>query len=179
MQFFDGPGNDVVRVYVDGVLKHTGTSWEDYFRECELGNASRTVDSVLFRTGGGAAPGTLGKGWLIDNLKISSGSRTKLTATPAIAELLPGVHLYLFQLNATLTFGGAPLAGKTINFAVGNTAICSANTNALGTASCSGTGSALQIVLGIGYKATFAGGGGYSPASAHAQLLIVNGVSLP
>jgi len=34
MSFVDGPGNDVVRVYVDGVLEHTGTSWEDYFREC-------------------------------------------------------------------------------------------------------------------------------------------------
>src|SRR5688572_4536339 len=35
MQFVDGPANDVVKVYVDGVLGHTGTSWEDYFRECE------------------------------------------------------------------------------------------------------------------------------------------------
>ncbi|MBC7790022.1 MAG: hypothetical protein H7Z74_08750, partial [Anaerolineae bacterium] len=32
MDFVDGPSNDVVRVYVDGALRHTGTSWENYFR---------------------------------------------------------------------------------------------------------------------------------------------------
>ncbi|MBI2766834.1 MAG: hypothetical protein HYX53_13115 [Chloroflexi bacterium] len=72
MKFVDGPANDVVQVYVDGVLKLTGTSWEDYFRDCE-GNPTRTVDSILFRTGGEAAPATVGQGFLIDNLTISSG----------------------------------------------------------------------------------------------------------
>lgn len=72
MDFVDGVANDVVKVYVDGVLKHTGTSWEDYFRECE-GNPTRTVDSILFRTGGIPAPATLGNGFLIDNLTLTSG----------------------------------------------------------------------------------------------------------
>jgi len=71
MQFVDGPANDVVQVYVDGVLSHTGTSWEDYFRECEE-NPSRTVDSLLFRTAGTAAPGTAGNGFVIDNLSLTS-----------------------------------------------------------------------------------------------------------
>lgn len=70
--FVDGPANDVVKVYVDGALGHTGTSWEDYFRECE-GNPSRTVDSILFRTSGVAAPATLGKGFVVDNLRQYSG----------------------------------------------------------------------------------------------------------
>lgn len=73
MQFIDGPSNDVVTVYVDGVEVHTGTSWEDYFVYCEL-NPTRTVDSILFRTGGPAAPGTAGNGFLIDNLSLSSGA---------------------------------------------------------------------------------------------------------
>lgn len=73
MQFIDGSANDVVQVYVDGVLKHTGTSWEDYFRECE-GNPSRTVDSILFRTGGAAAPATAGNGFVIDNLTLTSST---------------------------------------------------------------------------------------------------------
>jgi hypothetical protein len=72
MEFVDGPANDIVKVYVDGVLLHTGTSWEDYFRYCE-GNPTRTVDSILFRTGGDAAPATDGEGFLIDNLNLSSG----------------------------------------------------------------------------------------------------------
>jgi hypothetical protein len=72
MQFVDGPANDVVQVYVDGALLHTGTSWEDYFRDVEV-NPTRTVDSILFRTAGTAAPGTLGNGFLIDNLSLFSG----------------------------------------------------------------------------------------------------------
>ena len=74
MNFMDGLANDVVKVYVDGMLLHTGTSWEDYFRECE-GNPSRTVDSILFRTGGAPAPATAGKGFLIDNLNTVSSTQ--------------------------------------------------------------------------------------------------------
>jgi uncharacterized repeat protein (TIGR01451 family) len=74
MDFIDGPANDIVRVWVDGALVHTGTSWEDYFRECE-GNPTRPVDSVLFRVGGTAAPGTIGNGFLFDNLTLFSGPR--------------------------------------------------------------------------------------------------------
>lgn len=78
MNFVDGPGNDVVKIYIDGNLVKTGTSWEDYFRYCEGTDTSRTVDSLLFRTGGTQgvdnALGTLGKGFLIDNLKLSSGN---------------------------------------------------------------------------------------------------------
>ena len=65
MKFREGPRNDEVKVFVDGTLEITGTSWEDYFRYCE-GNPTRTVDSVLFRTAGVPAPATLGKGFLID-----------------------------------------------------------------------------------------------------------------
>ncbi len=72
MDLVEGPENDVVRVYVDGVLRHTGTSWEDYFRNEEL-NPTRTVDSILFRTGGTAVPATLGYGFVIDNLTLISG----------------------------------------------------------------------------------------------------------
>ena len=72
MDFLPGPRNDVVRVWVDGVLRHVDTSWEDYFRFFE-GNPTRTVDSILFRTGGDAAPATAGKGFLIDNLAMRSG----------------------------------------------------------------------------------------------------------
>ena len=71
MDFVDGPRNDIVKVYVDGILSATGTSWEDYFRYCE-GNPTRTVDSLLFRTAGPAAPGTFGQGFLIDNLNSIS-----------------------------------------------------------------------------------------------------------
>src|SRR6185295_9932361 len=70
IDFIDGPRNDRVKVYVDGTLRRTGTTWEDYFRWCtESGGGtgtaadqSRTVDSMLFRVGGGTPhPQNLGK----------------------------------------------------------------------------------------------------------------------
>jgi hypothetical protein len=70
MDLVDGPRNDVVKVYVDGNLRFVGTSWEDYFRWCELTGQSRTIDSMIFqaRTSGGEAPATIGYGFLFDNL---------------------------------------------------------------------------------------------------------------
>lgn len=75
MKFNEGPRNDIVEIYIDGVLKKTGTSWEDYFRYCE-GNPTRTVDSLLFRTGGAStpAPATLGNGFLIDSMSAATNS---------------------------------------------------------------------------------------------------------
>ena len=73
MYFVDGPANDIVKVCVDGTTCHTGTSWEDYFRDVE-GTSTRTVDSMLFRVGGTAAPATDGKGFLIDNLTLGSSN---------------------------------------------------------------------------------------------------------
>lgn len=84
MDFVDGPRNDVVKVYVDGTLRHTGTSWEDYFRWCtESGGGtgtmardqSRTVDSMIFTVRGGQGethPLNRGRGFLIDNLRLLS-----------------------------------------------------------------------------------------------------------
>ena len=70
--------NDIVRDYLDGVLEHVGTSWERYFLDViaenpPAGNPSRTVDSLLFRAGGTAVPGTSGLGFFIDNVKLTSG----------------------------------------------------------------------------------------------------------
>jgi hypothetical protein len=79
MDFREGPGNDIVRVYVDGRLRHTGTSWEDYFRfdpeAAPFNHTPPMVNRVLFRTGGAAAPGTAGNGFLIDNLVLATYNR--------------------------------------------------------------------------------------------------------
>lgn len=76
MDLLDGPGNDVVKVYVDGVLKVTGTSWEDYYRydpESVAEQSPRIVKTVLFRESGTANPGNAGNGFLIDNYSVLSG----------------------------------------------------------------------------------------------------------
>jgi hypothetical protein len=83
----DGPMNDVVKLYVDGALKYTGTTWEDYFRWCEGPptapvRESRTARTMLFRTGGTAVPATLGNGFLVDNLSILSAGIPAPAPTP-------------------------------------------------------------------------------------------------
>ncbi len=80
MNFYNGPDNDVVNVYIDGNLVKTGTSWEDYYRfdtESNPGlaqNDSRTVRTMLFRESGTADPSNSSKGYLIDNLSMLSGA---------------------------------------------------------------------------------------------------------
>jgi len=84
MDFVAGSSNDVVKIYIDDTLVHTGTSWENYFRfdtesqgnphDSNLENKSRTVDSLLFRVSGGSAPDTSGNGYLIDNVGLASSN---------------------------------------------------------------------------------------------------------
>ncbi|MDE2312317.1 MAG: hypothetical protein KGJ93_04515 [Patescibacteria group bacterium] len=93
MDFYDGPSNDVVKVYVDGNLVHTGTSWENYYRydsEASAEQSPRIVKTVLFRTGGAPAPATLGYGYLFDNLSESSGSIPASTAKVTIDKFIDG-----------------------------------------------------------------------------------------
>src|SRR5207245_4101464 len=84
IDFIDGPRNDIVNVYIDGKVRHTGGSWEDYYRWCtesgggipndSMADQSRTVDSMIFqaRSGGGMCIGCGGRGFLIDNLSYLS-----------------------------------------------------------------------------------------------------------
>lgn len=69
MEFIEGPANDVVKVFVDGAQLHTGTSWEDYFRDQE-GNPTRTVNRILFRTSGAAVAATANNGFVVDNMSL-------------------------------------------------------------------------------------------------------------
>ncbi len=92
MEFVDGLANDIVKVYLDGVLAHVGTSWEDYFRDCEptVPNSSRTVDSLIFLTRATAAPGTSGFGFLVDNVNITTGPVPPNCTTTCYADPVNG-----------------------------------------------------------------------------------------
>lgn len=75
IDYVDGPSNDVVKIYIDGALVHTGTTWENYYRfdpESGATNLSRTTDSLLFRAGGTSVPANLNKGFLFDNVVIAT-----------------------------------------------------------------------------------------------------------
>jgi len=96
------------------MLKHTGTSWEDFFRQNQP-PGTRTVDGVLFRTGGtpgvNDAPATLGKGFLIDNLRVFSG------AVPKFFVLLADEDI---QINGQVNSDGDIHANNDIFFNEGN-----------------------------------------------------------
>ncbi len=90
IDFVNGPSNDVVHVWIDGVLVKTGTTWENYYRydpEAIAEQSPRIVKTVLFRESGTAHPANAGKGFFIDNLSLtSSGASSTVTAptTPVI-----------------------------------------------------------------------------------------------
>lgn len=77
VDLLDGPANDVVKVWVDGVLKVTGTSWEDYYRydpESTAEQSPRIIKSVIFRSSGQAFPADFGNGYLFDNISLLSST---------------------------------------------------------------------------------------------------------
>ncbi|HEY0099934.1 MAG TPA: thrombospondin type 3 repeat-containing protein [Pyrinomonadaceae bacterium] len=127
MNFVDGDSNDVVRVYVNGVLEHTGTSWEDYYRDVEE-NPTRTVDSILFRTSGAPAPATAGQGFLIDNMLLNSANDADADGDPdstAVLVLPANLNGWFFFNEGANGSGGfeqgpatPPLGGGSANLTV-------------------------------------------------------------
>jgi hypothetical protein len=104
-QFVDGQANDVVQYFLDGMLVHTGTTWEQYYRDDpeQAGNGNQLfgVDRLLFRTA--VSPSQLdpsftdagAKGFFFDNISVNAQD-------PAIPEP---------STLALLGLGGAALAG--------------------------------------------------------------------
>jgi hypothetical protein len=76
INFFNGPGNDVVKVYIDGRNRIKGTTWENYYRydpeQVGNGNQVPAVDKLLFRLAGAAAPANAGNGFLVDDVRLES-----------------------------------------------------------------------------------------------------------
>jgi len=77
MDFVPGANNDVVKVYVDDVLRVTGSSWENYYRnDVESGPSNNVpvVDQLLLRVSSTAHPELQGQGFLIDDVSTRSYS---------------------------------------------------------------------------------------------------------
>lgn len=64
-----GAGNDVVNIYIDGVLVHTGTSWETVY------SPPQSVDRLMIAASdsgsGPVIPGQLGDGLYFDNVLVT------------------------------------------------------------------------------------------------------------
>jgi hypothetical protein len=79
IDFKTGPGNDVVKISIDGRKKITGTTWENYYRfdpeQAGGGNLVSNVDKLLFRESGGSTPANAGNGFLVDGVTLASSAR--------------------------------------------------------------------------------------------------------
>jgi len=85
MTFVDGPENDVVQIFLDGSLVHTGTTWEVYYSLAELINPPdprfQAVNALLVRSAI-AEPSTLGEGIEFLEVEVSnSAPSSSLTIT--------------------------------------------------------------------------------------------------
>ena len=76
IRFKTGPGNDKVRIYIDGKKEITGTTWENYYRydpeQTPSGNVVPTTSKMIFPVRGAANPANAGNGFLVDGLSLSS-----------------------------------------------------------------------------------------------------------
>jgi outer membrane protein assembly factor BamB len=98
---------------------------------------------------------------------------TQIQAYPAVGQLqVGGSSIYFPNLRATLTSNGAPVAGEPVTFTASGVAMCTAVTNAVGTATCSGAIREAKVILADGYWANFAGDSRYTASRAHGPLLI-------
>jgi len=79
--FVDGldtdDGNDIVDIYVDGSLVHTGTTWESYYST--TATTPQAVDSLLFRMSSQEAS-TSGGGLYFDNVEVNNATVIPLPA---------------------------------------------------------------------------------------------------
>jgi hypothetical protein len=104
---------------------------------------------------------------------ITVAGPSSLTAAPALIKLSP-FALKLLNLSATLTGGGAPLAGQPIVFSALGVTLGTAVTNSEGVATLSATMTlthALEVLAQLGYRASFAGNAAFGPSSASGALI--------
>jgi len=68
--------NDVLKIWLNGSLIHTGSTWESYYYLNERITAGtprlQAVDSMLFRVAGTAATGTSGNGFYFEDFAIGN-----------------------------------------------------------------------------------------------------------
>ncbi len=113
IDFKPGPGNDVVQIFIDGALAHTGTTWEDYYRYDpeQAGNNNRVplTNRLLFRAGGTSVAGNMGNGYLIDDVALGSQAAPGPTGAPGTTGA-NGAN----GASGTPGAAGAPAASNTI-----------------------------------------------------------------
>jgi hypothetical protein len=105
LHLLPGAANDVVTVTIDGVLKATGTTWEDYYRydnenSVDGGTPPPSVSTLLFREGGDAHTANAGKGFLIDNVSTTSSTTVPCYSTGLMRD---GINMTAAQIGGPVT----------------------------------------------------------------------------
>ena len=77
--FVDGPTNDLVNIYLNDALIHTGTTWEDYYRASDPTSypLGAPVQTLVFSAGNSPEPGNNGGGIYFDNVITEVGALPK------------------------------------------------------------------------------------------------------
>jgi hypothetical protein len=164
MVFNEGPSNDVVKVFIDGQLKITGGSWEDYYtmdKESSpdpLHMVSRTVDSLLIRASGSPTPAEitalLGNGYLFSNIKVTTGAVPVLSLPGSGGGGTPGAG------------GGAtPGAGGAGTVTVAGATVVAPGAGGAGTAAVGGTSTVAPPQVQVGGKQVTRHHQAHSPSS--------------
>lgn len=103
---------------------------------------------------------------------------TRVTPTPIVARLLPGVDIYILTLTAKVerTDTGRPVVGRSVRFVADNgTNLCTATTGADGVARCPGLLYTVAALLSLGYTVHWAGDTRYLPASGRGPIIQLGG----
>jgi hypothetical protein len=95
---------DVVNIYIDGALKKSGTTWENYYRndpeQAGNGNVVPSTSKLLFRESGTANTGNAGNGFLIDGVSLTSSASAICTETGFMRD---GHNLTAAQIGGPVT----------------------------------------------------------------------------
>ncbi|MEV5001176.1 Ig-like domain-containing protein [Nocardioides sp. LML1-1-1.1] len=142
-------------------LSTTGTA--------QLSTAALPAGTHQLRAVYGGAPAFDGSTSAVKSLTVAKRA-TVTKADAAVVSLTP-LGLPLGLLRATVTAGGAPLAGVPVEFRVGGKLVCTSVTNGTGVATCNGAAQLLALVLNGGYTATFLGDANHLSSTAPGAIL--------
>ena len=107
---------------------------------------------------------------------------TAVKANPAVARVMTdaqGSQVFLTLSAQLKAHNGVALPGQTLVFKTGTTTVCSATTNASGTAACGAVMGAVQATLaGLKYTASFAAATPFLPSAGNGPILLVLGTNI-
>ncbi|MCW3035578.1 MAG: type sorting protein [Actinobacteria bacterium] len=170
VQSYNAPGESgwfALNLDPNGTSFWSGSFTTNNFYRFNIATGAKELGPINVGSGGGQLLGICLKGE-----RTAAIAQTTLTAgTATVSPLTLGVS----GLSATLTSNGygSAVSGQTITFtATDGTPLCSAVTDAAGTATCDaapGLPTTLSVLLG-GFNATFAGTPQYQASTAHGNI---------